>query len=183
MRPFDATARYAEACKLASLGQHEEARRPYADWQSLTGEAERNARLAALVHNDVAVMAAMDGRFDEARAEWKAALEVDQDCLVARLNRDLVEAEIGLLQSTDDVGELKLALAPALSPPCGGSWPAGPDGGPWSGGCGVERRASTRACTTHALAGPPTRSLPHQGPSRGRGLIGRASSVRRRRYL
>ncbi len=165
VRPFDASARYAEACKLASLGQHEEARRLYADRRSLTGEAERNARLAALVHNDLAVMAAMDGRFDEARAEWKAALEVDQDCLVARLNRDLVEAEISLLQSTDDFGELKLALAPRF-PPCGGRWPAGQVGGPWSGGCGVERRGCTRACTIHAVASTrltPTLSLPHQG--------------------
>ena len=44
------------------------------------------------MRNDLAVIAAMDGRFDEARTGWRAALEIDRDRLVARLNRDLVEA-------------------------------------------------------------------------------------------
>ena len=93
--PVDAQARYDEACGLASRGQHDEARRLYAElgacgWRVRLPET----RLRALVQNDLAVMAAMDGRFDEARAGWQTALEIDRDCLLARLNRDLVEAEI-----------------------------------------------------------------------------------------
>ena len=87
-QPFDAQAKYAEACELASRGQHEEARRLYAPLERLPTSADGEGRLRALVQNDLAVMAAMDGRFDEARAGWQAALEIDRDCLVARLNRD-----------------------------------------------------------------------------------------------
>ena len=75
-------------------GNIDEARRLYADLEGSLAGAEADRRLRALVQNDLAVMAAMDGRFDEARAGWQTALEIDRDCLVARLNRDLVEAEI-----------------------------------------------------------------------------------------
>ncbi len=120
---LDARASYTDACQLASQGQRDEARRLYADMQAAKGGAEPDARLRALVHNDLAVMAVMEGRFDQARAEWRAALETDRDCLLARLNRDLVEAEIGLLQPADGIGELKLAPAPCLpvgAPPSDG---------------------------------------------------------------
>ena len=92
--PFDTELAYAEACELACQGHHEEARRVYADLDAAIAVGDMDSRLRALVQNDLAVMAAMDGRFDEARAGWRTALEIDRDCLVARLNRDLVEAEI-----------------------------------------------------------------------------------------
>jgi hypothetical protein len=65
-----------------------------------------------LIRNDLAVLAAIDGKFDEARSGWREAMEVDPECLLARLNRDLVEAETSLATVQNDFGELK--LAPAL---------------------------------------------------------------------
>ena len=57
-------------------------------------------------------MAAMDGHYEEAARGWQAALEIDHDCLVARLNCDLVEAELSQAMVEDAVGALKLAPAP-----------------------------------------------------------------------
>ena len=116
-KSVDTQARYAEACRVACEGQRDEARRVYMDLDGELAGADGDARLRALVQNDLAVMAAMEGRFDEARAGWQAALEIDQDCLLARLNRDLVEAEISLSEVTDDFGELKLAPAPGQLAP------------------------------------------------------------------
>ena len=50
---------------------------------------------------------------------WQAAMEIDPDCLMARLNRDLIEAELSFGQMNGDLGELKLAPAPVPSPPVG----------------------------------------------------------------
>jgi hypothetical protein len=132
--PLDVQARYAEACRLASQGEHEEARRLYSDLEVSLSGAEGDVRLRALVQNDLAVMAAMDKRFEEASRGWHAALEIDRDCLVARLNRDLVEAEIRSIQTTDDSGELKLAPAPPAlpSPLVGEGGPQGRMGGGFS---------------------------------------------------
>ena len=123
--PFDTQARYAEACGLASQGRHDEARRLYANLDGSLSCVDGGARLRALVQNDLAVLAAMDGRFDEARAGWQTALEIDRDCLMARLNRDLVEAEIHLGEATEGFGELKLAPAPMPSPLVGEGGPEG----------------------------------------------------------
>jgi glycosyltransferase involved in cell wall biosynthesis len=125
--PIDPSVRYAEACRLPSHGQHDEARRVYMDLDGGLAGAEGDARLRALAQNDLAVVAAMEGRFDEARSGWQAALEIDKDCLVARLNRDLVEAELRLATVHDDFGELKLAPAPPPlpSPPVGEGGPKG----------------------------------------------------------
>jgi glycosyltransferase involved in cell wall biosynthesis len=102
--------RYLEACRLAEEGRYEDARRAYAKLKKST--AKSNARLRALIRNDLAVLAAIEGEFDEACTGWRDAMEVDPDCLLARLNRDLVEAEISLATVPDDLGELKLAPAP-----------------------------------------------------------------------
>jgi tetratricopeptide (TPR) repeat protein len=105
-KPFDHSASYTEACRLASLGQHEDARRIYTDLENSLRGAVTDIRLRALVQNDLAVMAAMDGRFEEAFRYWHAALDIDANCLVAQLKLDPVAAEISLLQATDDFGEL-----------------------------------------------------------------------------
>ncbi len=122
---FDFETAYADACSLASHGQHDEAWLVYSDVKRLITNAEAGSRLRALIENDLAVLAAMDGRFDEALTGWQTALEIDRDCLVARLNRDLVEAEISLSEATDGLGELKLAPAPIASPLAGGGGPEG----------------------------------------------------------
>jgi glycosyltransferase involved in cell wall biosynthesis len=114
--PIDAAVRYAEACGSAAQGRHDEARRIYAELEAALANVDSQARLRALIRNDLAVLAVAEGRFDEARAGWRAALESDPDCLVARLNRDLLEAEISLAAVKSEVGELKLAPAPVPSP-------------------------------------------------------------------
>ena len=102
--------RYLAACLLAEQGKYDDARRAFASLKRLTPRS--NARLRALIRNDLAVLAAIEGKLDEARSGWREAVEVDPDCLVARLNRDLVEAEASLATVQDDFGELKLAPAP-----------------------------------------------------------------------
>ncbi len=121
--PVDSAARYAEASNLAAQGQHDEARKLYADWAAARAYADSGTRLRALVHNDLAVMAALDGRYQEAQTEWQAALEIDPDCLPAQLNRDLLDAEMKLSQATDDFGGLTLAPAPGISGPSQDRYP------------------------------------------------------------
>jgi tetratricopeptide (TPR) repeat protein len=113
--PLDMAVRYAEACGLAAQGQYDEARRIYAKLDAVLAGAESEARLRALIRSDLAAVAAIDRRFEEALAGWRAALEIDPDCLMARLNRDLIEAELSFGQMIGDLGELKLAPAPVPS--------------------------------------------------------------------
>jgi len=61
------------------------------------------------------VLDALEGKFDEAREGWRRAIEADGDLLLARLNRDLMEAEISMAGVQEDVGELELVPAPGSS--------------------------------------------------------------------
>jgi glycosyltransferase involved in cell wall biosynthesis len=109
---------YWQACRLAEQGQYDEARQLYS---KLVRSAD-GGPLGALVRNDLAVLATLEGRYDEARQGWEEALELDQGCLMARLNRDLVQAELDVVNH-DEGQELKLVLpgAPAQQkPPTGG---------------------------------------------------------------
>ena len=92
------------------------AQRIYVELDASLAGAESETRLRALIRNDLAALAAMEGRFDEARAGWQAALEIDPDCLMARLNRDLIEAELSFQQANGELGELKLRRPPRLPP-------------------------------------------------------------------
>ncbi len=85
-------ARYREACRLAQQGRYDEARQFYGGL--IDGATE--PRLKALVANDLAVLAVMDGRIDEAIQGWERAIEADRTLLPARLNRDLINAELAL---------------------------------------------------------------------------------------
>jgi hypothetical protein len=114
--PLDVAVRYAEACGLAAQGKSDEARQIYAELDAVTAGARSEARVRALIRSDLAAIAAIEGRFDEALAGWRAALEIDPDCLMARLNRDLIEAELSFGQMSGDLGDLKLAPAPVPSP-------------------------------------------------------------------
>ena len=70
----------------------------------------------------------MEGRLDEALVGWRAAIAIDPECLMARLNRDLIEAELSFGQESGDLDELKLAPAPVPSPLVGaGGAPIGAD--------------------------------------------------------
>ena len=106
----DLPPRYLAACRLAQEGKYDDARRIYAKLKR--SATSSNTRLRALIRNDLAVLAAIEGKVDEAREQWREAIEADPECLLARLNRDLVEAEIRLATVQDDFGELKLAPAP-----------------------------------------------------------------------
>jgi hypothetical protein len=78
---------YGRACRLAVRGRYDQARRLYA---SLSRQG-MESRLQALITSDLASLAAIEGRLDEAREGWLAALELDTGCLPARLNRDFAQ--------------------------------------------------------------------------------------------
>ena len=66
--PVDFTVRYAEACGLAAHGQYDKARRIYAELDAVLAGAESEAGVRALIRSDLAAIAALEGRFDEAFA-------------------------------------------------------------------------------------------------------------------
>ena len=71
--PIDFAVRYAEAGGLAVQGRSDEARRTYLEIDSGLALAAGEVRLRALVRNDLAALAALEGRVDEALAGWRAA--------------------------------------------------------------------------------------------------------------
>jgi hypothetical protein len=75
--------RYLRACRLAERGRPEQARRLYA----ALGATASDPHLKALLANDLAVLAAVDGDLDAARAGVRAALAADGHCEPARLDQ------------------------------------------------------------------------------------------------
>ena len=73
----------------------------YARLERTTGKA--NSRLRILIRNDLAVLDAVEGKFDEAREGWRAAIEGDGACLPARLNLGLVQAELAWTKAATPV--------------------------------------------------------------------------------
>jgi glycosyltransferase involved in cell wall biosynthesis len=106
---------YWQACRLAEEGRYDEARRLYAELDAAT--AEDDPRLRALLRNDLAVLAALEGRLDDARRGWIAALEADAACLQARLNDALVGAELDYANARPDDFPTDLQYLPAPEPP------------------------------------------------------------------
>jgi glycosyltransferase involved in cell wall biosynthesis len=102
---------YREACRLAEQGRCGEARMVYGELLESAG-AEANPQLRALVYNDLAVLAALEGRFDEARHGWRSAVKADQGCLPARLNDALVAADL----DRSDRGRVGFHAMPAPAP-------------------------------------------------------------------
>jgi hypothetical protein len=86
-------AGYWKACELAREGRHDDARAAYL---RLAREFARGTppRLRALVQNDLAVLDAMPGKFEEACEQWRGVVEADGGCLPARLNFGLIRAEM-----------------------------------------------------------------------------------------
>jgi len=105
--------RYVEACRSAEQGRYQQAREIYA--RLVRRVPKRDKRLRALIHNDLAVLDVLEGKLDDARERWRRALEADGDLLLARLNRDLMEAEISLTETQEEVGEIKLVPEPGSS--------------------------------------------------------------------
>jgi hypothetical protein len=102
--------RYVGACRLAGDGRYDEARAAYARLPPRV--AKKDGRLRGLIQNDLAVLDAVEGTFEEGRDGWRRAIEADGELLLARLNRDLVEAEICLSDRQEEAGELKLVPVP-----------------------------------------------------------------------
>jgi len=73
----------------------------YARLERRTGKA--NSRLCTLIRNDLAVLDAVGGKFDEACEVWRAAIEGDGACLPARLNLGLVQAELAWAKAATPV--------------------------------------------------------------------------------
>src|SRR5271165_1198854 len=95
-------ADYWQACRLAEKGQYDAARRLYGQVDGAV--VETDARLRALIRNDLAALAALEGRFDEARQGWQQAMEVDPGCRLAHLNDALIAAELEHLYGLRDAG-------------------------------------------------------------------------------
>jgi len=85
---------YQDASRLAVQGQYAEARRRY-DQLSTTVADDR---LRALVHNDLAVLDAVQDELSAALTGFEAALAVDDSCEPARLNLALLQSP----ESTDN---------------------------------------------------------------------------------
>ncbi len=77
---------------MAEHGSYDEARQIFGGL--IDGATE--PRLRALVANDLAVLAAIEGRIGEALQGWEEAIDADENLLPARLNRDLINAELAL---------------------------------------------------------------------------------------
>src|SRR5262249_48060408 len=110
---------------------------------------------------------AVEGEFDEARARWRTAIEADGDLLLARLNRDLLDAEISLAEVHDEPGELKLvpgpgAVARRADPLTRSSFGGSdrPSGTPSPSGRGESIGAVARSARVSAPAGRLTGGLP-----------------------
>jgi tetratricopeptide (TPR) repeat protein len=112
---------YRRACHLAADGQHDEARRLYAE----LGASASDARLQALITNDLATLDAVNGDFDAARQRLEEALAIDESCRPARLNLELLVNRLGLSREAAFDGYLD---TPILSPrshsrPTAPRWP------------------------------------------------------------
>jgi hypothetical protein len=81
---------YAEASRLAAAGEIAQARKFYERLKADTADP----RLRALVHNDLAAIAATDGDPDGAMNELRMALTIDPNCEPARLNLALLEVDV-----------------------------------------------------------------------------------------
>ncbi len=97
---------YWKACDLAREGKSRDARAAYL--RLARGFSKNtNSRLRALVQNDLAVLDAMEGKLDEARAGWRTVVEGDLGCLPARLNLALVEAEMSWARTESSKSETR----------------------------------------------------------------------------
>src|ERR1017187_4420703 len=108
-------ADYWNACEFVQDGRYDKARKTYARLQRSAAKAD--SRLCLLIQNDLAVLAAMEGKFDEACQGWRGAIESNGECLPARLNLGLVEAELSLSRATVSPSELKTVPAPEADEP------------------------------------------------------------------
>ncbi len=108
-------AGYWKACELARETRYVDARAAYLRLRA--GFREARTPGFGPVQNDLAVLDAMQGKFEEACEQWRGVVEADQACLPARLNFGLVRAEM----SYAEYGNSKLEIRnPKLEELAGG---------------------------------------------------------------
>ena len=99
-------AGYWKACELAREGRYDDARAGYLRLARGFSKGT-DSRLRALVQNDLAVLDAMQGKFEEACEQWRGVVEADQACLPARLNFGLVRAEMSYAEYGNSKFEIR----------------------------------------------------------------------------
>jgi hypothetical protein len=62
---------YWKACEVARVGQYKQARAAYTKLERSVSKVNSDARLRALIQNDLAVIAAMQGQLSEASEKWR----------------------------------------------------------------------------------------------------------------
>ena len=62
---------YWKACELARVGRYKQARAAYTALEQTASGANCNARLRALIQNDLAAINAMDGQLREVSEKWR----------------------------------------------------------------------------------------------------------------
>jgi glycosyltransferase involved in cell wall biosynthesis len=105
-------ANYWKACELVRDGHYQKARAAYARLEQSAAKAD--ARVRTLIQNDLAVIAAMEGQLGEACETWRGVLDRDTECLTARLNLGLVEAELSRMAPNVNSAEDRAGVLPGL---------------------------------------------------------------------
>ena len=85
---------YQRACELAERGDYAEARRLF----EMVSQTAQESAQQALVHNDLAVLAVVNGDVATARQGFEKALACDSNCESARSNAALLQADVTCLQ-------------------------------------------------------------------------------------
>jgi glycosyltransferase involved in cell wall biosynthesis len=91
---------YQQVCRLAEAGEIDQARSLYA---TLEGRI-KDRRIKALVRNDLAALAAVEGGEAAAIEGFRAALEIDEHCEPARRNLVLLETVAGSARTEVPIG-------------------------------------------------------------------------------
>jgi hypothetical protein len=99
-------AGYWKACDLAREGRYDEARLAYGRLQR--SAAKKNARLSALIHNDLAVIAATEGQQAEACGAWRAVLDMKESLGKAKIVHQ--DAALGQAAEQDFYNTSKFTL-------------------------------------------------------------------------
>ena len=79
---------YLEACRFAEEGRYEEAQQRYRELQARASDT----RVKALIRNDLAALAAVEGEIELALTGFEESLAVDKSCELARSNLALLES-------------------------------------------------------------------------------------------
>jgi glycosyltransferase involved in cell wall biosynthesis len=105
---------FKEATRLAERGDLDRARALYQEAEKTTGDPQKRA----LIRNDLAVLAAVDGDTEAALGGFEAALDLDRECEAARLNLDLLRED--LASASDDSPTPEAPAAPHAARPSEG---------------------------------------------------------------